>query len=46
LKQGRYLKFDEEKTPLSNLFVTMLNVMGVETERFSESTGAISELTA
>jgi hypothetical protein len=46
LKQGRYLKFDEEKTPLSNLFVTMLNVMGVETERFSESTGAISDLTA
>ena len=44
LKQGRYLKFDERKTPLSNLFVTMLQTMGIETEQFSDSNGSLSEL--
>ncbi len=42
-KHGRYLKFSDE-VPLSNLFVTMLNRMGVETESFVDSTGEISEL--
>ena len=43
-RHGRFLKFNED-VPLSNLFVTMLNRVGVETESFVDSTGEISELT-
>jgi len=43
-QHGRFLKFAEE-VPLSNLFVTMLNRVGVETESFVDSTGEITELT-
>ena len=38
-----YHKFTEE-TPLTNLYVSLLQKLGVETERFADSTGAISEL--
>lgn len=30
--------------PLSNVFVTMLNGLGVQTERFADSTGTVAEL--
>ena len=43
-QHGRFLKFKED-VPLSNLFVTMLNRVGVETAAFVDSTGEISELT-
>ena len=43
LQPGRFLQFGEE-TPLSNLFVTALDRMGVETEGFADSTGEMSEL--
>jgi hypothetical protein len=43
-QHGRFLKFNED-VPLSNLFVTMLNRVGVETESFVDSTGEITELT-
>lgn len=43
LRHGAYHKFTEE-TPLTNLYVTLLQKLGVETERFADSTGAISEL--
>ena len=33
-----------EDIPLSNLFVTMLNRLGVETERFADSTGAVDSV--
>jgi hypothetical protein len=33
-----------EDVPLSNLFVTMLQRLGVETDRFADSTGAFSEV--
>ncbi len=45
LQHNSYLKFNED-VPLSNLFVTMLNRVGVETNAFVDSTGEISELTA
>ena len=35
----------DEKARLSNLLLTMANKMGVETEKFADSTGPISELT-
>jgi Protein of unknown function (DUF1552) len=42
---GRHLAFDDQNNkPLSNLFVTMLQRLGVETDRFSSSTGNLSEL--
>ena len=31
--------------PLSNLFVSMLNAVDVPTERFADSTGAMTQLT-
>nr|WP_299385347.1 DUF1552 domain-containing protein [Allomuricauda sp.] len=39
LKHGTYEKFDEE--PMSNLFVSMLNTLGIESESFSDSTGEL-----
>jgi hypothetical protein len=30
--------------PLSNLFVTMLQQLGVETEMFADSTGSVNDL--
>jgi len=43
LDPGRFLKFTDE-TPLSNLFVTALDRLGVPVERFADSTGEMSEL--
>ena len=42
-KHGRYVRRDRSNTtPLSNLFVTMINQMGLETESFGQSTGTLS----
>ncbi|HKD07872.1 MAG TPA: DUF1552 domain-containing protein [Bryobacteraceae bacterium] len=38
-KNGGHIKV--EKTPVANLFVTMLNGAGIETEHFGDSTGAL-----
>jgi hypothetical protein len=43
LRHGQYLKFDE-KTPLSNLFVTMLDRLKVPAQSFADSTNDMSEL--
>jgi hypothetical protein len=40
LRGGRHLA-SEPKTPVSNLFVQLLNCVGVETERFADSTGQL-----
>jgi hypothetical protein len=40
-EHGQYVAHAED-TPLSNLFVTMLNKMGLETESFGQSTGELS----
>ena len=37
-------EFDHEDLPLSNLFVTMLQRLGVETDSFSDSTGSVDEV--
>jgi hypothetical protein len=31
----------EAKTPVANLFVQLLNCIGIETERFADSTGQL-----
>ena len=41
---GRHINFDSE-TPLCNLYLSMLERMGVQEERFGDSTGKLSELT-
>ena len=44
-RHGRHLAFDEKRnTPLPNLFVSMLQRLGVETDRFASSTGTLSGL--
>lgn len=40
IKHGTFTKF-EEKTPMNNLFVSMLNAAGVKRDRFSDSTGKL-----
>ncbi len=40
---GSYIKHDEnDNEPFCNLFVTMLNQLGVETDSFAQSTGTLS----
>ena len=43
LATGRHLVYDKD-TPLTNLYVGMLNRMGVPTDRFSDSTGELPGL--
>lgn len=40
-KHGQYVAY-KEGTPLCNLFVTMMNKSGIETESFGQSNGALS----
>jgi hypothetical protein len=44
LHHNQFLHFDE-KTPMSNLFVTMLQALGIEAESFVDSTGPLDGLT-
>ena len=42
-KHGQHVAFDRDNnTPLANLFVTMLQRQGIETDRFGSSTGTIT----
>ena len=43
LKQGQHLKFDDD-TPMTNLFVTMLDKMKVPVDKFGDSNGNLKEL--
>jgi hypothetical protein len=44
-KHGSHLAFDKDhNTPLANLFVTMLQEVGVQTDKFATSTGTLSGL--
>ena len=43
-KHGNHLSFESGKTPASNLFVSMLQNFGLETDTFNRSTGALSGL--
>lgn len=45
LQHGQFRTLSED-VPLSNLFVTMLNRIGVDRPSFADSTGEISELTS
>jgi hypothetical protein len=43
LHHGQFLKFPE-KIPLANLFTTMLHCVGVDQEKFADSTGEMTEI--
>lgn len=44
-KHGQHLAFDQkENTPLCNVFVSMLQQLGVETDKFASSTGRLTGL--
>ncbi len=43
VKHGSYTRFDDH-TPLTNLFVSMLNAVDVKTNEFSDSTGPLPEV--
>ena len=45
IKQGQHLLFPDDKTPLTNAFVTMLQGVGIPTNKFSDATGTLSGLT-
>jgi hypothetical protein len=46
-RHGQHLAFDREHNyPLANLYVTMLQQLGLEVERFASSTGTMSGLEA
>ena len=42
-KHGQYLRFDND-VPLSNLFVTIQDRMGVKAESFADSTGSLDDV--
>ena len=41
---GRYLAFPGDTTPLTNLYLTMLDKVGVPTEKLGDSTGKLNRL--
>ena len=43
LKTGRHVRF-ARNTPLCNLHLSMLNMMGVQAERFGDSTGVLRDI--
>jgi hypothetical protein len=42
IKHGAFTKFEEKDERLSNLFLSMLNKLDIESESFSDSTGKLS----
>ncbi len=45
LKHGSHLKLEGDRTPMSNVLLTMLQAMGLEQKSFADSTGTLSGLT-
>jgi hypothetical protein len=43
LKPGRHVEFPKE-TPMTNLYLTLFEQMGVKAERFGDSTGALKKV--
>jgi len=45
-KHGQHIKFESEKKPMSNLYLTILQQLGCPVTSFKESNGTISEVLA
>ena len=46
VKHGQFLQYDENKMRLSNLFLTILDRLGITDEQFSDSTAEFSDVLA
>lgn len=46
LRHGQHRRFDESSHRLSNLYVTLLQQLGMEIDQFSDSTGRLSDVLA
>ena len=44
IRGGRYVAFPGDETPLTNLYLTMLDKVGVPTDKFGDSTGRLNRL--
>lgn len=44
LQHGSHLKFEGDNTPMSNVLLAMLNVMGIPQNKFMDSTGILNGL--
>ncbi|MBM3788260.1 MAG: DUF1552 domain-containing protein [Acidobacteria bacterium] len=44
IANGRYIQFPGDETPLTNLYLTMLDKVGVPTEKLGDSTGRLNRL--
>jgi hypothetical protein len=44
VRQGQHFRVNDDRTPMSNLLLTMLLALGIEAKSFSDSTGHISGL--
>jgi hypothetical protein len=45
-KHGQHVKFEQDKKPMSNLYLTILQQLGCPVTAFKESTGTLSEVLA
>ncbi|MDQ1471056.1 MAG: hypothetical protein QOJ99_2536, partial [Bryobacterales bacterium] len=41
---GRYIVYPGDTTPLTNLYLTMLDKVGVPTEKLGDSTGKLNRI--
>jgi hypothetical protein len=46
IKHGRHIVLEAKQTPLANLWLTLLQGMGIEDDSFGDSTGTLDQLTA
>lgn len=46
LKHGQYLRYNDSRMPMSNLFLTILHRLGIPAENFADSTGECSDIVA
>jgi hypothetical protein len=46
VKHGQYLRYNEREMRLSNLFLTMLDRLGIPAEQFADSTGEFTDILA
>jgi len=44
IKHGRHVVLDAKQTPLANLWLTLLQGVGIETDSFGDSTGTLASL--
>jgi hypothetical protein len=46
IRHGRHVVLDAKQTPLANLWLTLLQGVGIETDSFGDSTGTLGDLRA